>query len=158
MKKAFTLFACIITICLTTIAQTSNGGFYAKVVGIKDGDTFEVLYLNQSLVVRLAHIDCPEKSQPFGKVAKKYASDLCFGKTVFINTNGKKDRYKRLIGLVVVGNNLVVNEEMVKAGYAWHFKKYSNNKKYAQLEQEAKANRRGLWADGAAIPPWQWRK
>jgi len=55
--------------------------FTGKVIGIKDGDTFEVLYDNQPERVRLAEIDCPEKAQAFGTKAKQYVSDLCFGKT-----------------------------------------------------------------------------
>ncbi len=42
--------------------------FEGKVVGIKDGDTIEVLTAeNRVEAIRLAHIDCPEKAQPCGK-------------------------------------------------------------------------------------------
>ncbi|WP_116788803.1 thermonuclease family protein [Flavobacterium psychrotrophum] len=40
--------------------------FTGKVTGIKDGDTFEVLCDSVPERVRLAEIDCPEKSQAFG--------------------------------------------------------------------------------------------
>lgn len=51
-----------------------------KVIGIKDGDTFVLLMGGKEQVVRLAHIDCPEKKQPFGNNAKQFASGVCFGK------------------------------------------------------------------------------
>lgn len=47
---------------------------------------------------------------------------------------------------------------MVKNGFAWHFKKYSKDPVYAQLEIEARNNKAGLWADPDAVAPWTWRK
>lgn len=88
--------------------------FTGKVIGIKDGDTFEVLYDNQPERVRLAEIDCPEKAQAFGTKAKQYVSDLCFGKTVTV-TNTGRDRYGRIVGTVVTEDGVNVNEELVKA-------------------------------------------
>ena len=99
--------------------------FSAKVIGISDGDTFKVLYKKQIVKIRLNHIDAPEKSQNFGKKAKEYASNLCFGKNVKI-TWKKKDRYQRILGEVFL-NEININQEMVKAGYAWHFKQYSKD-------------------------------
>lgn len=58
-----------------------NQIFVAKVIGISDGDTMEILYQNTPIKIRLAHIDCPEKrgSQPYGNNAKNlyqiYVSD-----------------------------------------------------------------------------------
>ena len=66
--------------------------FSAKVIGISDGDTFKVLYKKQIVKIRLNHIDAPEKSQNFGKKAKEYASNLCFGKNVKITWN-KRNKY-----------------------------------------------------------------
>lgn len=130
--------------------------FEAKVVGIKDGDTFEVLYHDKSIIIRLEHIDCPEKKQPFGKNAKQFASDLCYGKIVTIKTNGKFDRYKRLIAEIYI-NEMCINKELVRNGFAWHFRKYSTDSDYHDLEQAARLNLVGLWIDNDPIAPWDWR-
>jgi len=132
--------------------------FEGKVIGIKDGDTFEVLYDGQPERVRLAEIDCPEKSQPFGKNARQYASDLSFGKTVVVTSTGKRDRYKRVVGTIVTQDSVNVNEELVRAGYAWHYKQYSKSSLLAEMEEEARANKVGLWADKSPVAPWEWRK
>jgi endonuclease YncB( thermonuclease family) len=132
--------------------------FDARVVGIKDGDTFTVLVDGREQVVRLANIDCPERSQPFGKAAKQFASDICFDKTVRVETTGKSDRYGRLIGTVWVDDKLEVNAQLVSAGLAWHFVKFSTDSSYALLEQQARAAGAGLWSDSTAIAPWEWRK
>ena len=134
--------------------------FRAKVIGVKDGDTIEVLYQNKPITIRFAHVDCPEikKHQPFGQAAKKFTSDICFGQIVTVENNGEFDRYNRLIAVIFNDRNENVNKELVKAGLAWHFSKYSTDKSYDDLEFVARHNRKGLWADENPIPPWDWRK
>jgi micrococcal nuclease len=129
-----------------------------KVIAIKDGDTFDLLVDGKEQTVRLAHIDCPEKKQPYGKNAKQFASDLCFGKDVTIHPKNKYDRNKRLISEIFLLDGTNINKELVKNGLAWHFKKYSDSKEYAQLEIDAKSNKLGLWSESNPIAPWYWRK
>jgi micrococcal nuclease len=139
--------------------QTFPSLFSAKVIGIKDGDTIEVLFDGKSVAVRLAHIDCPElkKKQPFGRAAKQMTSDLCFGKDVTVINENILDRYGRLIAEIFNDKQVNVNKELVRSGLAWHFKKYSTNKEYAELEAKARASRIGLWQDVHPIAPWDWR-
>lgn len=132
-----------------------------KVIGIKDGDTVEVLYGKLAFSVRLENIDAPEKKQAFGAVAKKKLSDLCFGKVITLiskKKNGNYDRNRRLIAELFLENGLDINKEMVKSGLAWHYKKYSSNLGYANLENFARRNKIGLWQDKNAIAPWDFRK
>ena len=129
----------------------------AKVVGVKDGDTFVVLHEKKEIVVRLEHIDAPEKNQPFGYKAKKFVSDFCCGKTVVVIGNGKKDRNGRWIGEIFY-NNQNLNKELVRNGLAWHYKRYSKSANYADLEIAARKKKVGLWRDKDPIAPWNWRK
>lgn len=129
----------------------------AKVVGVKDGDTFVVLHEKKEIVVRLEHIDAPEKNQPFGNRAKQFASDFCFGKTVVVMGNGKKDRNGRWIGEIFY-NNQNLNKELVRNGLAWHYKRYSKSANYADLETAARKKKAGLWRYKDPIAPWNWRK
>ena len=129
----------------------------AKVVGVKDGDTFVVLHEKKEIVVRLEHIDAPEKNQPFGYKAKKFVSDFCCGKTVVVIGNGKKDRNGRWIGEIFY-NNQNLNKELVRNGLAWHYKRYSKSANYADLEIAARKKKIGLWRDKDPVAPWNWRK
>lgn len=129
-----------------------------KIIGIKDGDTFVVLISGQEQVVRLEHIDCPEKKQPFGSQAKKLASDLCFGRYVELKHNNKYDRNRRLIAEIVLLEGLNVNQELVRKGLAWHYKKYSDNDIYSALEIDARNRHAGIWSQPNPIAPWDWRK
>lgn len=134
--------------------------FEAKITAVKDGDTMEALFEKKIITIRLAHIDCPEikKGQPFGIAAKKYSSGLCFGQLVTIEHHHKYDRYKRLVAVVINAKGDTANKELVKAGYAWHFKKYSTDFSYAKLEATAREKKAGLWAGKDPTPPWLWRK
>ena len=51
-----------------------------------------------------------------------------------------------------------VNAEMVRQGMAWVYRYYLRDKALLDVEKEAKAAKRGLWADPNPIPPWEWRK
>ena len=132
-----------------------------KIIGVKDGDTVEGLYYQLPIVIRLEHIDAPEKKQAFGTVSKKKLSDLAFGKTVTLISTGKKgnfDRNGRMIAEIYSNEKTCLNKEMLKTGLAWHYKKYSKNAEYAQLENTARKNKAGLWADQNPIAPWNFRK
>ncbi|MFA7448191.1 MAG: thermonuclease family protein [Weeksellaceae bacterium] len=132
----------------------------AKVIRIIDGDTLEVLYNEKPIKIRLAHIDCPEnnKGQAFGKAAKKALSDLCFGQEIQLEWGEKIDKYGRYIAVLYTKEGENINKEMVRKGMAWHYKKYSADSSYSELEKEARDNKIGLWQDSDPIPPWNWRK
>jgi endonuclease YncB( thermonuclease family) len=76
---------------------------------------------------------------------------------------GKRDRYERILGKVLL-NDEDMNLEQVRAGMAWHYKKYrkeqtpSDRELYSQAEIEAREAGRGLWHDPAPVPPWEHRK
>jgi len=154
--RIITLFFLSLSACNFSI-QDLSGNFTGKVVGIKDGDTFEIMLGGKAEKVRLAHIDCPEKSQPYGTRAKQFASDLCFGKEVIVIST-ERDRYKRIIGTIYLKDGTNVNKELVKAGLAWHYQQYSDGPAYSILETVARKNKKGLWSQKNVIAPWEWRK
>ena len=132
-----------------------------KVIGIKDGDTVEVLYYQLPIIVRLEHIDAPEKKQAFGSVSKQKLAELAFGKTVTLVSTGKKGNYDargRIIAEIYLNEKTCLNKEMLKAGLAWHYKKYSVNLEYAKLELLARRNKVGLWSEKSPVAPWEYRK
>jgi len=128
-----------------------------KVIRIIDGDTFEALMdRNVTERIRLHGIDCPEPNQPFSNTAKDKLAKLIFSKQVKFLRLGV-DHYGRTIAIVLV-NSLNVNEALLRAGLAWHFKRYDHNPSWDALEKQAARERVGLWADARPVPPWNWRK
>ena len=128
-----------------------------KVIGVKDGDTIELLRNGQSETVRLYGVDTPEKKQAYGERSKQFTSDLVFGRTVQLITHNK-DRYGRTVGTIMLPDGRSLNEELVKNGYAWHYTAYSKDRKLADLEADARRFKRGLWQDPNPVAPWDFRK
>lgn len=153
----FLLLLCPLVSACPVATEEPPDELSGKVISIKDGDTIAILYNNKTLTIRLAHIDCPEKKQPYGQAAKQFMSDKCFGQTVTIQHQHEYDRSKRLIGEVITASGENLNKALVKAGLAWHYKKYSADNSYAALEQEARKQRTGLWSEPNPIAPWEWR-
>lgn len=132
-----------------------------EIIRIVDGDTAELLYNGEfPLMIRFEHIDAPEKrgSQPYGNKAKTVLSDLCFGQEVTLITEAEFDMGGRIIGVLINEEGINVNKEMVRVGYAWHFKKYSEDMSYDTLEMEARIAQRGLWQEPNPVAPWDYRK
>lgn len=129
-----------------------------KCVGVTDGDTASVYLDNgKSLKIRFHGIDAPEQRQDYGQRAKQKLSDLIYNKYVRVDILDV-DKYGRSVGKVFV-NGIYVNLEMVKCGFAWHYKYYaSKDEDLALAEKEAENNRLGLWAMANPIAPWNWRK
>jgi len=130
--------------------------FQAKVVGISDGDTIKVLKNGKQVKIRLAAIDCPEKSQPYGQAAKRFTSDMVAGKIVKVS-EVDTDRYGRIIGFVFT-DDVDLNKELLKAGLAWHYKRYSSDPVLASIEMQARAAKRGLWSEPNPVAPWEYRR
>jgi micrococcal nuclease len=144
-------------IILVFLALFSSGQTGGRVVKVADGDTFTIVDLNgKTHKIRLYGIDCPELKQPFGAQAKSYTEKWVLGQTVSIQKISK-DRNGRVVAKVTV-NRINLNELLLKNGYAWHFTRYDNSVLYANLQQQAKTAKLGLWAASNPIAPWEWRK
>ncbi|MDA1040430.1 MAG: thermonuclease family protein [Planctomycetota bacterium] len=127
-----------------------------RVVGVYDGDTVTCLdENNQQQKIRLAEMDAPEMGQDFGQVSRDALADLVFGKTVEVRDEGK-DRYGRWIAHLFI-NGIDVNRQMIATGNAWHYAAYSKDASLATAQEQAKAQRLGLWAQPNPMPPWEFR-
>lgn len=134
-----------------------------KVVRVADGDTITVLDKdNKQHRIRFQGIDAPESKQDFGQRSKQNLSDLVFGKQVTV-IYSKMDKYRRVVGKIMLDGK-DINIEQIKAGMAWHYKKYADEQppedriSYAKAEQEARAAKRGLWQDPNPTPPGDYRQ
>lgn len=142
---------------LTLTALHSNA--QVRVVGVTDGDTLTVYdqATNVQTKIRISAIDSPEKKQAFGQAAKQTLSDLCFNRETTINYVDT-DRYGRTVADVKC-QNIDVGTHMVSLGMAWVYDKYSRGHVFLYpIQEQAKAARRGLWADSEPVAPWVWRK
>ncbi|MEW5722286.1 MAG: thermonuclease family protein [Thermodesulfobacteriota bacterium] len=133
-----------------------GGGAEALVVLVHDGDTLEVETGGRRERVRLFGIDCPEKEQPFSREAREYARGRVEGRVVTLRIEDV-DAYGRVVAWVVLPDGGTLNHELVGAGLAWHYTRYSHDPELARLEDEARRAGRGLWANPEAVPPWEFK-
>ena len=146
--------------------------FTGRVVGVADGDTITLLDAGKKQhKIRLAGIDAPESKQAFGTRSKQNLSDMVHGKDVRADCP-KTDRYGRQVCKVWVqptdcpqcGDTLDVSYAQISAGLAWWYRAYAKEQspedrgRYESEENEARLRKRGLWADDAPVPPWEWRR
>ncbi len=138
------------------IAQLLPEDTVGLIVKIVDGDTYDLLVGNITYRIRMNGIDAPEKGQPYYQKAKDYLGSLCFRKKIKV-IKLDIDRYGRAIAESFLNDTINLSYQMVKAGFAWQYKKYSKDQKLAELETMARKNRLGLWADENHTPPWELR-
>jgi micrococcal nuclease len=119
------------------------------VVNVIDGDTVQVEMEGRIYPVRYTGIDCPEFGEYGYEQATRANRQLVQGKTVrLVKDVSDTDQYGRLLRYVYVGDTLV-NAELVRRGLANALTcppdvAYSGL--LVQLEREARAAGRGLWA------------
>jgi micrococcal nuclease len=115
-------------------------------VEVIDGDTFR---LETGETVRLIGIDAPELSQPGGVLSREYLAHLICGKRVTLERGTEdRDKYNRLLRFVYI-NDLCINEEMIRQGYAEarYLPENPIRDYYLQLEIQAETAKAGLWND-----------
>jgi len=127
--------------------------FTGTVTEIIDGDTIEIKGGDR---VRYLGIDAPEIVHPsepveyFGKEATEKNRELVEGKRVTLERDVEdRDEYGRLLRYVW-RDDIMVNAELVRLGYAYAYSLPPNVKYqelFLQLEKEAREQRLGLWAE-----------
>jgi endonuclease YncB( thermonuclease family) len=120
--------------------------------------------------IRLAGIDAPERKQAYGLASRKHLGSIVAGKQVTVEYR-KRDRHGRIVGKVLLYavyhtdiDGIDVCLEQVKAGFAWHYKKYQHEQSredqrlYAEADIRARNDRLGLWRENNPNPPWEYRR
>ncbi len=152
---------------ISTLTFGEQKALLAKVLKISDGDTVVVSPVEGGdfIKCRLDGVDAPEvgkgsgSGQPYGEEAKRELKRLILSKLVNVVTVGK-DRYRRDICRISSVDDMDINLEMIRRGYAWAFRKYLKKpyaKKYIDAEDDARKLKIGLWQDENPIPPWEYR-
>jgi micrococcal nuclease len=148
-----------------------NASNTATVVRVVDGDTLKIEMNGHEEAVRLIGIDTPESKinkkakkdavktnhdvetiTAMGREATKYVRTLIRkGDTVSIEFDvQKRDKYNRLLVYAYLTDGKMLNEEIIKAGYA-NVMTYPPNVKYQErfvkAYREARDTKRGLYRD-----------
>lgn len=137
--------------------EAKEESIVATVTKVIDGDSLKAKTKEgKEYEIQVEGIDAPELKQPHGKEATEALSKMVMGKEIKV-TWTKKDNFDRLLAQIHV-DKTHANQEMLRTGHAWHFKRYNQSKELAELEEEAKKAKRGLWATENPQAPWDFRK
>lgn len=149
LRNTFVILLFLPLVCYSQIAGT--------VSYVSDGDTFHFISEDgEKIKVRVADIDCPERTQEFGLEAKEFTLLEIADKQVMLVVKDT-DRYGRKVSFVKYeGKDL--SEQLLINGLAWHYKKYSTLQALSELEAAARASKAGLWHSATPVPPWEYRK
>lgn len=127
-----------------------------RVVRIIDGDTIEI---EGGQKVRYIGIDTPETAREvecWGREATSKNRELVEGKIVRLEKDvSETDKYGRLLRYVFIDPSVLVNDYLVREGYALA-SSYPPDIKYQdqlrQAQEEARQNSKGLWSQCTASP------
>jgi endonuclease YncB( thermonuclease family) len=117
--------------------------------------------------IRLCGIDAPELKQILGIESRNYLRSLLAkaqGQVIVIEMD--RDKYNRTVAEVLFdtpSGEQSVQEEMLKGGFAYHYKQYSSNCHNRDVCDSAEAigrsTRRGVWRlPNGGERPWNYRK
>lgn len=107
--------------------------------------------------VRVAAIDAPERKQAFGHRSRQELARLCLRQQATVQTVARDD-YGRTVARVRC-NGQDVAAAQVRSGMAWAYTRYAADQpQLAVLEQQARAQRVGLWSQPRPQAPWDYRQ
>lgn len=110
-----------------------------------DGTTLDCR-IDRIDAAEVGHPKYGKAGQPYGEEATKTLQQLIENKEVTVRVTQPplgKNYGRALCQIEVEGKD--VSTEMIRAGAAWLYRRYSNDAGLSKLEAEAKAARRGLW-------------
>ena len=140
------------------------------VTHVSDGDTLIVRPTSggPETKVRLIGVDTPELHSASGaggdywaREAKRYTASHADGRpvTLRLESTNTRDKYRRLLAYVYVGDSDNLNLDLVRdgQGYADRRFRHSMRPQFEQAEAEARRRGRGLWKDVTEekMPPWR---
>ena len=166
----FFLFMAAASIVFAFAGESSGEEKADVVLNVVDGDTLKIDHQGRIENLRLIGIDTPEsrvnkKAQKdaarkkedlqkmilLGREATRYVKSMVKpGDSIRVEFDRQiRDKYGRLLGYVYLTDGKMLNEEIVKAGYA-SLLTYPPNVKYEhkflRAYREARENNRGLWS------------
>lgn len=154
MKPLMLLSSLVIALASHSAAAALNG----KVVGVKAGNSLEVLENGKVISVKVRGIDCPARTGSLGKTARKAVAAMAFMTEVSVEIVGAESDGSFLADVRLAdGRSLAA--ELIKTGLAWwDSQDAAAAADLAKLEKVARDSYRGLWATPEDETETDWGK
>ncbi len=155
------LFITFCTACFSAspaVSQPALAGsdlHEAHVIEVNDGDTVTLRFDGKDWRTRLIGIDAPELGQGYwGRRAKRHLIEIMNRTewTVSLETDiESRDKYDRLLAYLWTQQRELINDRMIRDGYAVRFT-IPPNTRYERLlfraEEQARQGGKGIWGHG----------
>src|SRR5512147_2070714 len=137
-----------------------------RVIAVNDGDTVTLRMNGKEYRTRLIGMDAPEMGQkPWGKRARGHLrmllKDVKWRVTVETDIV-KYDKYDRLLVYLWTPDGEMLNERMLRDGYALLFTLQPNSSyvdRFRKAQRAARGEKRGVWGpDGLKEAPIEYKK
>lgn len=153
MKKCSAVLCLILMLADTAIVWAD---VVARVLMVHEGDRLTIHHQGRKDMVYLRNVDCPELKQSYGKQAKRATAAYIANREVVVR-DLKRDRQGRMTADVLLPDGRQIAHELVKEGLAWVQPDGSDDQALKDMEELARAARKGLWAEPNPVPPWKWK-
>lgn len=130
--------------------------FVARVLSVHEGDRVTIHYQGKNEIVSLRFVDCPELKQPYGKQARHAVAAYLANRDVVVREL-KKDQRGRMTADILLTDGRNIAHELVHEGLAWVQPGDVRDPALKDMEELARASKKGLWSEPDPIPPWKWK-
>lgn len=143
---------------LLAAAQLQAAVYHGTVTHVTDGDTLWVRPAagGAPVEIRLLDLDAPEGCQAFGAEATRALRQRLLHQRVRVRSTGTDDYQRQLAR--IEHRRTDIGAWLVQNGYAWSTRFRGRPGAYADLQDRARAQRRGLWAQPGAMEPRTFRR
>lgn len=166
VNKALATAGLVLALAACRQGEAQTYTLRGTVSAVVDGDTLDIGHGAARRRIRIAGIDAPERGQAFGLKARQHLDGLAYRQPVEARcskTEIRPENGRARAICTVTANGTDLGLAQLRAGYAWHFRRFSHEQQreqrntYAQAEQQARAQHAGLWTDPRPLAPWDWR-
>jgi endonuclease YncB( thermonuclease family) len=157
----YLVFVSLLTMLYCALPAQANT-LQAVVVEVNDGKTITVENTGRRIKVVLKAAESPEKDQPYGDVARLHLAGFVLNRRVVVEYTGLGAG--ALLIAKVFCDDRDIGLQMIRDGVAWFDRNYESElgaqaqRLYADSDQAARSEHRGIWQDSAPVPPWEWRQ
>jgi endonuclease YncB( thermonuclease family) len=155
MMKRYVMTGLVLAL-VAAYPALSWADFLARVVTIHEGDRLTIRHDGRNETIYIKDIDCPELKQAYGKQAKHAISAYVGSRDVMVRAL-KRGRNGLGTAEILLQDGRNVGHELLKEGLAWARPERGQDQSLEDMEQLAKAERKGLWSDPNPIAPWKWK-
>jgi micrococcal nuclease len=158
--------AALLSLLAASLSAAASELREARIIAVNDGDTVTLVMQGKKYRTRLIGIDAPEMGQePWGRTARAYLRTILKAEhwNVLVETDVEHyDKYNRLLVYLWSKDKKLINEMMVRDGYAvtYPFKLNSRYRdRFKKAERSAQEKHIGIWGpDGLKETPLEYKK